>query len=109
MLNGGYGRSMSPTHPSVSTHYAPAGRDSIDELQRKSEVVTAYPMLQLTIDAMSDHVLILNSNRQIIGANRLVLEMLDCRLTDILGRRPGELIGCRNPEAGPDGCGTAKE
>jgi signal transduction histidine kinase len=100
---------MNSSDPSVSTYFAPAGRDSIDELERKSEVVAAVPMLQSTIDAMSDHVLILNGNRQIIGVNRPVLEMLDCRLTDILGKRPGELIGCRNPEAGPDGCGTAKE
>ena len=100
---------MHTTEPSVLSYYAPAGRERIDELQRKSAAVTAAPLLQSTIDAMSDLVLILDGSRQVIGANQPVLEMLDCRLTDVLGKRPGELIGCRNPAVGPDGCGTAKE
>ena len=99
---------MESTDPGILTHFAPAGRDSDEQLQRKSVSVAAAPLLQSTIDAMSDLVLILNGNRQVIGANRPVLEMLDCRLADVLGKRPGELIGCRNPAVGPDGCGTAK-
>jgi signal transduction histidine kinase len=100
---------MVSTGIDVATYYAPAGRDAADEIERMAMAVRTAPLLQSTIDAMSDLVLILNAKRQIIGVNRPVLEMLDCNLADVLGKRPGELIGCRNPTAGPDGCGTARE
>jgi hypothetical protein len=35
--------------------------------------------------------------------------MLNCALADILGKRPGELVGCQNADTGPDGCGTSAE
>ena len=35
--------------------------------------------------------------------------MLDCSLDEVLGKRPGELVGCKNAAAGPDGCGTSPE
>ncbi len=100
---------MNAGNPKISTHYAPAGRDSAGELRRKYEVIEAAPLLQQTIDAMSDLVLILNGNRQVISANRQVLETLDCGLNDVLGKRPGELVGCHNAAIGPDGCGTATD
>jgi nitrogen fixation/metabolism regulation signal transduction histidine kinase len=91
------------------TYFAPAGRDSAGQLQQKTQIVAAASFLQQTIDAMSDLVLILNGNRQVVSANRQMLQTLGCRLPDVLGKRPGELAGCRNAAAGPDGCGTAHE
>ncbi len=95
--------------PPVTTYFAPAGRDEPQELQHRREAVAAVPLLQRTIDAMSDLVLILNGHRQVVGANRPLLEMLDCELPAVLGKRPGELLGCKNTQHGPDGCGTAPD
>jgi signal transduction histidine kinase len=92
-----------------STYFAPAGRDGPDELSRQRYLVRHTSLLQQTIDAMSDVVLILNSSRQIVGANRPLLELLSCELEDVLGKRPGELVGCKNCVLGPDGCGTASD
>jgi signal transduction histidine kinase len=99
---------MNASDPQVSTHFAPAGRDMESEIRRKNEVIETAPLLQQTIDAMPDLVLILNGNRQIISTNRAVLETLQCDLRDVLGKRPGELVRCHNATIGPDGCGTAE-
>ena len=93
--------------PPAATYFAPAGRDSPAELQRRRDVLGTIPLLQHTIDALPDMVLILNGWRQAVGANRRLLETLDCDLARVLGRRPGELLGCKNVAWGPDGCGTA--
>lgn len=91
----------------LETNFAPAGRDSPGELVSKRKIVAGNSLLQETIDAMSDIVLILNGHRQIISVNQALLHMLDCKMEDIQGKRPGELVGCRNAAIGPDGCGTA--
>lgn len=91
------------------TYFAPAGRDAQDELQRKVSAVRNKTLLQSALDAMTDVVLILNGQRQIISANRALLNMLDCTADVVLGKRIGELVGCKNAAAGPDGCGTSQE
>jgi signal transduction histidine kinase len=100
---------MNPTEENVTTFFAPAGRSDPAELQRQQASWIGVPLLQPMIDAMSEEVLILNQNRQVIGANRRLLELLDCQIGEVLGKRPGELVGCRNADVGPDGCGSAHE
>lgn len=91
-----------------ATFYAPAGAESSDVLQHRRRRLAGSPLLQQTIDAMSDGVLILNTQRQIVGANRQLLELMGRSLDAILGQRVGELVGCVNASQGPNGCGTAK-
>ncbi len=93
----------------TTTFYAPAGRSTEPEVHRQQQSIIDVPLLQQTIDAMSDVVLILNGQRQVVSANRRLLELLQCGIGDVLGRRPGELVRCRNVAGGPDGCGTAHE
>ncbi len=93
----------------VMTYFAPAGRDEPQELEHKLALVASIPLLQRTIDAMSDLVVILNGRRQVVAANQRLLEMLDCGLSAVLGKRLGELMGCKNATQGPDGCGTAPD
>ena len=98
------------THASpVDTYFAPAGRDRPDELAHKQYLVASVPLLQRTIDAMSDMVLILNGCRQVVGANRRLLELLECEPRAVMGKRLGELLGCKNATGGPDGCGTGPD
>lgn len=97
---------MNQTIESTLTFFAPAGREPVVELERKSALLRNLPLLQPTLDAMSDVVLILNGNRQIVGANQALLQMLACPMTAVLGKRPGELVGCKHAATGPDGCGT---
>ncbi|MCH5373761.1 MAG: ATP-binding protein [Planctomycetes bacterium] len=97
-----------PRDDQVTTYYAPAGRASDSDMRLQHRAITGVPLLHRTIDAVPDVVLILNSHRQIVSANRALLDLLQCEIHQVLGRRPGELIGCRNASEGPDGCGTAR-
>ncbi len=93
----------------IATYFAPAGRDEPDELERKHNLVASVPLLQRTIDAISDIVVILNRRRQVVAANRRLLELLECEPRAVMGKRLGELLGCKNAPDGPDGCGTAHD
>lgn len=60
----------------METYFAPAGRDTPEELQRRATLVQNTPLLQMIMDALPAAVVILNENRQILaiaGARRLEL------------------------------------
>ena len=62
-----------------------------------------------TLDAVSTAVLILNGRRQIVFANRAFLELIGILdVTDIMGLRPGESIGCIYSDRNEGGCGTTE-
>ena len=62
--------------PPATTYHAPAGRDSEAGLLRKVAVIDHLPLLKDALDAMPNMVMILNSNRQIVAANRKLLSVL---------------------------------
>ncbi len=98
----------SPTDPTPDTYFAPAGRDTPEELARKRLLVENAAMLRATLDAMPTFVLVLNGCRQIVGTNAALLRALKAELDEVVGRRPGELFECVNVKCGPDGCGTSE-
>jgi hypothetical protein len=100
---------MCPAQDVATTHFAPAGREPIDRLRHQVSVVSSEPLLKATIDALPDVVLILNSRRQVVGANKALFELFPLAADEVWGKRPGELLGCGNAESGPDGCGTASQ
>ncbi len=99
---------MSTEASAVATFFAPAGRDDPRELRRKAELIAANPLVQAVIDALPGMVMILNSRRQVIVANRALLDKFQLRAEEVIGRRTGELIGCWSWREGPDGCGTSQ-
>jgi PAS domain-containing protein len=90
------------------TYFAPAGRETLAALRRQRFTLERAQMLKATIDALPSLVLVLNSKRQTISANQVLLDFLGAGLASVLGKRPGELIGCIQVRKGPDGCGTAR-
>ena len=92
----------------MDTHFAPAGRDSLEQLRRRVDVVENAPLLQAIMEALPTPVLVLNQNRQMLAANRRLLKMLGVEAGDVLGKRPGEILGCTYWREGPDGCGTTR-
>ena len=98
---------MSSASETALTHFAPAGREEAATLRHQQDLVRTTPLLRETINALPDVVLILNGRRQIVGGNEALYELFRCTAEDVLGQRAGELFGCRNVAAGPDGCGTA--
>jgi signal transduction histidine kinase len=91
-----------------ATYFAPAGRAGADEVDRVASRVRAEPLLTQALDCIPLMVLILNSHRQVIAANRSALETLHVDGCAAVGRRPGEVIGCVRAPEGPDGCGTSR-
>jgi len=97
---------LSPLPP-AKTYFAPAGRDTDAELRRKVAVIERLPLLKNALDAMPNMVMILNGNRQIVAANRKLLNILGASVGQLVEKRPGEAINCIQARKGPDGCGTS--
>jgi len=61
------------------------------------------------IEELSDIVVIVNDERQILYANRVLLDFLCVNDTiDLLGVRYGEAVNCVNSKLETTGCGTSK-
>lgn len=90
----------------ASTHFAPAGRTSHDDLRLEAEACLNHPVACFLMQALDGLVLILDSHRQVLATNDRVLQVTDPADGSPLGRRPGELFGCVHVPEGPDGCGT---
>jgi signal transduction histidine kinase len=68
--------------------------------------ILADSVMTSVVDATEAYVAILDDNRDIVFANRALLEVFNDDLVRALGRRLGELFGCQNACGEPDGCGT---
>ncbi len=91
------------------TYFAPPERASADELARQAASFTAAsPLLVDMLNSMPQIVLVLNTQRQIVFANRALLEYLDCTLDTMLGQRPGEALDCVHSRDEEWGCGTSE-
>ncbi len=65
------------------------------------------PSLVLLLEALPDYVLILNQERQVLAANTLLLQAFGLGDgTELLGKRPGEALGCIFSREGEYGCGS---
>lgn len=90
------------------TFFAPPGRASKEQLQGQSQSITQTNFVLTLLDAMATPAMILNEQRQIVAANsRLLLTFGIDDAARLIGRRPGEILGCIHISPSPDGCGTA--
>lgn len=61
------------------------------------------------LDALPNMIMVLNCHRQVIFANQAFVSFLGhTDVEEMLGRRPGEALGCVNASAGSGGCGTSR-
>jgi hypothetical protein len=98
---------LCPTH-TPATYFASPDRDDPAEICTKVLLCEHAPLLQKTLDAMPFMAMVLNYNRQIVAANKTCLQLLNSMLNDVVGKRPGEAVGCIRVKEGPNGCGTAR-
>ena len=68
----------------------------------------ASPLVVSMLDGMPGIVLVLNSQRQIVFANRALLDYLHCDMAGVLGLRPGEALDCVHSSDDEWGCGTTE-
>lgn len=95
------------TSQPLPTEFAPAERAQPQEVAVQAEhFLRRYANLQSVLDAVPDAVVMLNSHRQIIFANRSTSVLLDRDVEQILGLRPGEALNCVHAYESEGGCGT---
>lgn len=88
--------------------FAKAGRTTGPEFTRQVSSALDDPCVKVILEAVHGHLLILNSNRQILAANADILEALGRDRRDgIAGLRAGEALNCVHFTEGPEGCGTS--
>jgi len=92
-----------------NTQYAPAERAGWGKLLSQLELMQNHPVIRSVIENCAEPHLILNSQRQIIYANRAYQTWLEIRdPAEIHGCRPGEVVNCIHAAEGQGGCGTSK-
>ncbi len=96
---------MTNTEPTTSTKSV--GRTPRDELLQQMGRLSADSLMTNVAHGSASFLAILNSDRQIVFANRSLIDSFGVSDEDAIGRRPGELMSCRSAEVGPDGCGTS--
>ena len=93
----------------IATRFAPAGRVPPAELQRQTGYFAERGFTRQLLDSLPDVLAILNHQRQIIFANRALLELIGVQEESLIyGQRPGEALDCVHAAAGADGCGTTE-
>ncbi len=90
----------------AETFFAPAGRDSRETLYRLNLTINSNQLFRAFVETVPLLCLVLTDKRQIVGINSRVVHTVGVDFSDILGKRPGELMCCEYAAEGPDGCGT---
>lgn len=91
----------------ADTYFAPAGRRSTKRLAQDVAAVTKNPIIDAVMQSVGGLLAVLNEKRQILAVNDALLHLLGIGdIAAVIGRRPGEALGCVHTGKGPDGCGT---
>ena len=85
------------------------GRSSKKDIINDYKNIISNPYFKKLLDSIPNIVAIINSNRQIIFSNSVMLEQVKLiSIEDILGARIGESIDCKNSAIEETGCGTCE-
>jgi K+-sensing histidine kinase KdpD len=89
--------------------FNPIERKTLEEVKRQSDLFTQNKFLINLIESLSQILVVLNKERQIIYANKHYYNF--CGISEkqsIIGVRPGEAINCVHAFLTPDGCGSTE-
>ncbi len=100
---------MTGRNDPLYTEFAPAERSSPDEIERQARLFVDMGLLHQFLDAIPTALMVLNKNRQIVFANRPLIQATgqDSQQA-LLGLRPGETLGCIHSATHVGGCGTTR-
>lgn len=92
----------------ASSDYPMDQRSSAKDVQRDFTLLLRSDTAK-ALNAVPSPVLVLNSCRQLVYANKALRNYLQLdAMDDALGQRPGELFDCTHAKTGTDGCGTSE-
>lgn len=90
-----------------TTHFAPARREDGDALRAQVDLAAGHA--GAVLDLVPVPVVMLNGCRQVVYANRAFVDLAEAgEPAAVLGRRPGEILGCVHAADAEAGCGTSK-
>lgn len=93
----------------VETLHASTERCDAGQLMKQVDYLAALPLFKEGLDATNAMILIINSCRQTVFANKALLRMVNIKkILNLCGKRAGEIIQCIHAAEGVDGCGTAE-
>lgn len=91
------------------TFFAPAERKPVEVVQRQARSFTPSPVADTVFNASTNYLFVLNAERQIVMASENVLSLAPNRTMDqLIGLRPGEVLGCIHAFECQSGCGTSR-
>ena len=93
----------------IPTKFAPAEKAPENIIKEQSKKVKDAPFIQEIIDAFPDVVVIMNSNRQMVFANKSFRKIFgDEGINKLYGQRTGDFFQCSHAHEMPGGCGTSE-
>jgi PAS domain-containing protein len=93
---------------SLKTFHAPAKRLDMEAIKKQAERFNATESYLKALDSINIFIIVLNSYRQVVYANKTYLKLLNINdISSILGQRPGETLNCINAFKNEGGCGTS--
>lgn len=91
------------------TEFASAERATPLELERQRSSISLDELLGALMQTMPGYVMLINQQRQIVTVNPAMLEVTGTSdATGLVGKRPGEALGCAHACDTPGGCGTGE-
>lgn len=90
----------------MNSQFAPYELADNENIQKQRRLIEAQTVMCEALEAVTDIVLVLNSQRQIVYANKVVNDFVEFEsLDEIIGLRPGNLLGCVHADERENGCG----
>ena len=90
------------------SEFAPAPRQPMDVVHGQFRAFVGTHC-RAFFDTLPNMIMTLNSHRQVVFANKAIVTFLGhSDVEELLGRRPGEALGCVNASVGVGGCGTSR-
>ncbi len=94
-------------HQATDTLFAPAQRSGSDEIMRVAAHFQVDHFFGTMFDEAPAILMVLNGNRQVVFANKALLNLLNAdEKASLYGMRPGELLCCTHSLETEGGCGT---
>ncbi|MHB8770002.1 MAG: PAS domain-containing sensor histidine kinase [Syntrophales bacterium] len=93
----------------LPTYFAPAERSADVAIKKDADRFGKERFFANIVNFVPDIVLILDKNRQVVFANRALMDFL--RIYDleaVLGKRTGEILHCKHADETEGGCGTTE-
>lgn len=93
----------------MRTKYAPAERIPLTMVKRQADAVGTQVFKNPVLQALPAILMVVNQHRQIVYVNSALKDFLHINsLSEIMGLRPGEMLGCIHSHESAGGCGTTE-